>query len=160
MPYNARAQYLPALFVRNIIAATPVSHPDISYLRALEAKIESAVISPPSPPSQPALSVSHAHANANYVSFYANVALGRTLREVFDIWNQICARSGVERGVLWKCLEERVRVVEGAFRAFRGGGGEGEEGVGEEMRAHIKSIEICVGGLKGWVEILGMDMDM
>jgi hypothetical protein len=96
---------------------------------------------------------------ARYVSFYTNVALGRTLGAVFNLWIQTCARIGADRRAMGGCLVELIKCAEDVVEDFNDGDGQGDMGLGEEARAHVRSMEICVWGLRGWVDLLGVEKE-
>jgi hypothetical protein len=90
--------------------------------------------------------------SAGYVSLYTNVALGRTLGVVFNLFVKLCAAAqGMERPTLYGTMAEQVRNARKIIAEFCSSGTVDME---ESMKAHICSMEIYVEGLVAWVRLI------
>lgn len=86
---------MPALLVQNIIDVTETTtryQVTLPHLRSLKDEVEAAAMARSSySTSTPiVLSVGHISSIARYLSFYTNVALGRTLGIVFNVFIKLC----------------------------------------------------------------------
>jgi hypothetical protein len=159
MPYNARGQYQPILLVQNIIDISNNAsryNSALPYIQALRDEIEETAISQSACQSllvPVALSVGGTSSTARYLSFYTNVALGRTLGIVFNIFTKLCAASSASerRGLHSMMVEQKVRAKE-VMKTFRSTGIVDME---EDMRAHLRSMEVCAEGLSEWIAMIG-----
>jgi hypothetical protein len=159
MPYNARGQYQPILLVQNIIDISNNAsryNSTLPYIQTLRDEIEETAISQSACQSllvPVALSVGGTSSTARYLSFYTNVALGRTLGIVFNIFTKLCAASSASerRGLHSMMVEQKVRAKE-VMKTFRSTGIVDME---EDMRAHLRSMEVCAEGLSEWIAMIG-----
>jgi hypothetical protein len=126
----------------------------LPYLQLLKHEVEEAATSQPAyrAPVTVALNVGHTSTSARYISLYTNVALGRTLGVVFNLFAKLCAAAqGTERTTLYDTMAEQVRNARKIIAEFCSSGIVDME---ESMKAHVCSMEVCVEGLVAWVILI------
>lgn len=181
MPYNPNGQYQPVTLIENIISTTesaPLYQLTLSYLQALKTQVlEATTTNIPSTAGNKCQDLINKHGGhtclahkriEDVLSRYANTALGRTIGAAFVLFVQLCrpwysAKTSKISAEILELLRRAQAIVQEFHRSEDvwtleedlSALNKGEREKVVEIRRHVRSMEVCVEGLRVWGDMIG-----